>query len=74
MSFVPSHLSLCQLTSRVLLTRKYGKRGEIVFSKKLGFLETRSDVDGIMADIKTKVHLGGSVSYLDVCVRLSVQN
>lgn len=35
--------------------------GEVVFSKRLGFLETRSDVDGIMADIRTKVSYGGTV-------------
>ncbi|KIX10083.1 uncharacterized protein Z518_01164 [Rhinocladiella mackenziei CBS 650.93] len=38
--------------------------GEIVFSRKLGFLETRSDVDGIMADIRTKVFYGGSVGQI----------
>ncbi|ETN45759.1 uncharacterized protein HMPREF1541_09592 [Cyphellophora europaea CBS 101466] len=38
--------------------------GEIVFSKKLGFLETRSDVDGIIADIKTKVSAGGSIGQI----------
>ena len=38
--------------------------GEIVFSKKLGFLETSSDVDGIIADIRLKVFLGGSVGQI----------
>lgn len=38
--------------------------GEIVFSSKLGFLDTRSDVDGIIADIRTKVFLGGSVGQI----------
>nr|KAK5441755.1 hypothetical protein LTR18_006677 [Exophiala xenobiotica] len=38
--------------------------GEVVFSTKLGFLESRSDVDGIMADIRTKVFYGGSVGQI----------
>ncbi|KAJ9616125.1 hypothetical protein H2204_014069 [Knufia peltigerae] len=38
--------------------------GEVVFSKRLGFLETRSDVDGIMADIRTKVFYGGTVGQI----------
>lgn len=38
--------------------------GEIVFSKKLGFLETKSDVDGIIADIRLKVFLGGAVGQI----------
>ncbi|OQU96270.1 hypothetical protein CLAIMM_02377 [Cladophialophora immunda] len=48
--------------------------GEVVFSKKLGFLETRSDVDGIIADIRTKVFLGGSVGQIPEVDRYLTKN
>ncbi|RMD41176.1 hypothetical protein DV735_g3941, partial [Chaetothyriales sp. CBS 134920] len=38
--------------------------GEIVFSTRLGFLESKTDVDGIMADIRFKVSYGGTVGQI----------
>lgn len=38
-------------------------RGEINFSKKLGFLESKTDVQGIMADIRGKIGYAGRVSF-----------
>lgn len=49
------------ILSEICPTVPKWKSGEVVFSKKLGFLETRSDVNGIIADIRTKVFYGGSV-------------
>lgn len=56
MSCEDSSLAIC-----IRQPANLGSSGEIVFSTKLGFLETRSDVDGIMADIRSKVSYGGSV-------------
>ncbi|RMZ84878.1 hypothetical protein DV738_g457, partial [Chaetothyriales sp. CBS 135597] len=38
--------------------------GEIIFSKKLGFLDTKTDVDGIMADIRFKVGYGSIIGQI----------
>lgn len=48
--------------------------GEVVFSRKLGFLETRSDVDGIIADIRSKVFLGGSIGQIPEVDRYLTKN
>jgi Cytochrome P450 len=46
--------------------------GEIVFRKRLGFLDTSSDVEGIMADIRSKVYLVGAIGQVpavDTCLK-----
>lgn len=51
----------CPLLWTVALTNMISS-GEIVFGKKLGFLEQGIDVRGIMADIRFKIQYASIVS------------
>lgn len=48
--------------------------GEIVFSKKIGFLQHSSDIDGILGDIRAQVYLGGTLGQIPALAKFLLQN
>ncbi|KAL2438169.1 Cytochrome P450 monooxygenase cicH [Exophiala dermatitidis] len=48
--------------------------GEILFSQKLGFLSSGTDVQGIMADIRVKIGYAGRVGQIPVLDRILTKN
>lgn len=48
--------------------------GEICFSKRMGFLETSSDIDGIIMDVQRMLKLGGGIGQVPLLDKLLMKN